>query len=117
VAIDRDLRTVYKSQKYDFEVVSPGARFRLEVFIENPQPWLMGLLVLGFDQIKDGFTAIGGFTSRGLGRVDVEWSGMTEVTALDLLDGKPAQAFEGAELERRFKSYREALAAQARGRE
>lgn len=116
VAIDRDLRTVYGGQKYDFEVVSPGTRFELEVFVENPQPWLMGLLIMGFDQVRDGFTAIGGFTSRGLGRVDIEWTGMTEVSARDLLEGKPERRLSSTEIETEFSAYRDALAAKAQRR-
>ncbi len=76
VAIDRDLRVAYGVAKYDFEVVSPGTQFDLEVFIENPEDWLMGLLVVGFEQIAEGFSALGGFTSRGLGRVEIAWSEM-----------------------------------------
>ncbi|WP_437635842.1 type III CRISPR-associated RAMP protein Csx7 [Sorangium sp. So ce854] len=115
VAIDRDLRRQYGKNKYDFEVVSPGVRFDLEVFVENPQPWLMGLLVLGFDQFKEGFTALGGFTSRGLGRVDVGWHGMLRITARDLLEGRPGESLEGAALEEEFSSFRSALAERARG--
>lgn len=116
VAIDRDLRTVYRGQKYDFEVVSPGTRFNLEVFVENPKPWLMGLLILGFDQINDGFTALGGFTSRGLGRVEIEWSVMTEISARALLEGEPARTLDGAQIGQKLKSFREALTARANGR-
>jgi CRISPR-associated protein Csm3 len=112
VAIDRDLKVVYRNQKYDFEVVSPGARFGLEVFVENPQPWLMGLLVIGFDQVADGFTALGGFTSRGMGRVELEWTELTTVTAMDLLNGKPPQRVERAGLENKFKEWRQALGEQ-----
>jgi len=116
VAIDRDLRTVYRNQKYDFEVVSPGTRFDLEVFVENPRAWLMGLLIMGFDQIREGFTALGGFTSRGLGRVDIEWAEMTEVSARDLLEGKSELRFYKQELEAKFVEFRGALAAQTQRR-
>ncbi|MDI3290987.1 CRISPR-associated RAMP protein Csx7 [Polyangium sp. 15x6] len=116
VAIDRDLRTVYGGQKYDFEVVSPGTCFDLEVFIENPKDWLMGLLIMGFDQIRDGFTALGGFTSRGLGRVDIVWSGAIEVSARDLLEGKPEKRLPSGDLEPRFSTFREALAARTQRR-
>lgn len=114
VAIDRDLRVAYDKRKYDFEVVSPGARFEIEVFVENPRPWLMGLLIIGLDQIADGFTALGGFTSRGLGRVDLTWSGLTEVSARDLLDGKEPEMLVGNDLSTRFGAWRQALAARVR---
>lgn len=112
VAIDRDLRIVHGKQKYDFEVVSPGTRFDLEVFVENPEDWMLGLLMLGFDQIDEGFTAVGGFTSRGLGRVRVRWTGATAVTAEGLLAGQPPEDLFGT-LEDRRRAWREALAAKA----
>ncbi|MBM3678236.1 MAG: CRISPR-associated RAMP protein, partial [Actinobacteria bacterium] len=74
VAIDRDTGTVRGPLKFDFEVVPPGVGFDLEVFVENPVPWAMGLLMIGFDQIHRGYTTVGGFGSRGLGRVKIAWS-------------------------------------------
>lgn len=115
VAIDRDLRVAKDKRKYDFEVVSPGVRFDFEVFVENPKPWLMGLLLIGFDQIADGFTALGGFTSRGLGRVDLAWSQMTIITANDLLNGVTVAPLEGDLLKQQFNTYRRALATRAKG--
>jgi CRISPR-associated protein Csm3 len=117
VAIDRDLRVAGDKRKYDFEVVSPGTRFELEVFVENPRPWLMGLLVIGFDQLADGFTALGGFTSRGLGRVELEWSSLTEFTARALLDGKDPATLTGTDLVSRFAASRQALAERAQEKE
>lgn len=110
VAIDRDLRTVHGGQKYDFEVVSPGARFALEVFVENPADWAMGLLVVGFDQVNEGFTAVGGFTSRGLGRVSIVWESLERVEARALLEGAPPERLKEAELKARLEHYRAALA-------
>lgn len=115
VAIDRDLRVAYGTNKYDFEVVSPGTRFDLEVFVENPQPWLMGLLVVGFEQIAEGFSALGGFTSRGLGRVEIHWSRMTQVTARELLDGQKPVRQDKAAMASSFEEWRKALAERSRG--
>ena len=91
VAIDRDLGVAVSGQKYDFEVVAAGTRFTTEVFVENPEPWMLGLLTVGFDQIDDGFSALGGFTSRGLGRVRMTWTEVTRVTARGLLAGEPPE--------------------------
>ncbi|MFM7201173.1 MAG: CRISPR-associated RAMP protein Csx7 [Myxococcota bacterium] len=110
VAIDRDLRTVHNSQKYDFEVVSPGARFTLEVFVDNPSPWAMGLLTVGFDQLHEGFTALGGFTSRGLGRVSLHWDSLERLDARSLLEGKGVEKLNGDDLLERLEKYRQALA-------
>ncbi len=113
VAIDRDLRVAYGVAKYDFEVVSPGTQFDLEVFIENPEEWLMGLLIVGFEQIAEGFSALGGFTSRGLGRVEIAWSEMGRVNATDLLAGKPMETVRGDALQAEFDKWRKQLAVQA----
>ena len=113
VAIDRDLRVAYGVAKYDFEVVSPGTQFDLEVFIENPEEWLMGLLIVGFEQIAEGFSALGGFTSRGLGRVEIAWSEMGRVNATDLLAGKPMETVRGDALLAEFDKWRKELAVQA----
>jgi len=110
VAIDRDLRRVYGAHKYDFEVVSPGTVFDVEIFIDNPQPWWMGLLAMGFDQVAEGFTAIGGFTSRGLGRVTFSWSTLRRETAKGLLLGHPAETLDAAAIAAEMQGWRAALA-------
>lgn len=112
VAIDRDLGIVFDKQKYDFEVVSPGARFKLEVFIDNPEDALLGLLVLAFDQLDDGFSGLGGFTTRGLGRVAIDWHKLTDLDVARLFADPEAQADEtdAATLRTRFTTWRAALA-------
>jgi CRISPR-associated protein Csm3 len=111
VAIDRDRKVVSGAQKYDFEVVSPGTQFNIEVFVENPKPWLMGLLTIGFDQIADGFSAVGGFSSRGLGRVTLQWGEVLRFTALQLLKGEEPEKLSGEHLSNEQKQWRDALAA------
>lgn len=109
VAIDRDLRIVHrKGLKYDFEVISPGTRFFVELFVDNPDDALMGLLVMAFDQLADGFSALGGFSSRGLGRVQWSWVEQYRVTARDLLEAKPG--VKETALSPIFDAYRRALA-------
>lgn len=109
VAIDRDLRRAADKRKYLFEVVAPGARFDIEVFIDNPKPALMGLLMMGFDQISAGFTALGGFSSRGLGRVGLSWHSLTSVTAAELLQGSEPTVTSGDELHAEMSRWRHAL--------
>lgn len=110
VSIDRDLRRASDHRKYDFEVVAPGVQLGVEMFVENPQPWLMGLLVMGFDQVNEGFTALGGFTSRGLGRVAFAWSSIARVTAAELLRGEPMAVTTGAAIAPQLQAWRTALA-------
>ncbi len=78
VGIDRDLGVVHGGLKYDFQVVASGVAFDLEVFADNVADWQLGLLMTGFDQLAEGFTGLGGFTSRGLGRVDIAWHAMRD---------------------------------------
>lgn len=115
VAIDRDFKVVAGAQKYDFEVVNPGTRFGLEVFVDNPEDWLMGLLVAGFDQLTEGFTGLGGFTSRGLGRVAIHWEDMVLSNAKTFFFGEEAASLGRAEVDDRLQKYRGALATCARG--
>ncbi len=117
VAIDRDLARVAGSKKYEFEVVAPGVIFDLEVFVENPKPWLMGLLMIGWDQIADGFSAIGGFSSRGLGRMELHWEQAERSTAASLLAGDPPTRWDTAALLREQETWRQALAQRQGGRD
>ncbi len=115
VAIDRDLKVVHGSLKYDFEVVDPGTRFDLEIFVDNPEDWSMGLLMASFELLGQGFVGLGGLTSRGLGRVEIRWEGVEEFDAKALLAGKGPRPVRGDELEALFETWRAALAAKAGG--
>ncbi|MEM2913994.1 MAG: RAMP superfamily CRISPR-associated protein, partial [Candidatus Bathyarchaeia archaeon] len=70
---------------FDFEVVPPGNRFSLEILVENPEDYELGMLVLGFDFLNNGLALLGGGTSRGLGRVRFELDEAIEVTPNDIL--------------------------------
>lgn len=110
VAIDRDLAIVAGAKKYQFEVVAPGTAFDIEVFVENPRDWLMGLLTIGWDQIAEGFSAVGGFGSRGMGRVELCWEGGEEATAHSLLSNRPATKWSAQELAGKQDEWRRSLA-------
>lgn len=115
VAIDRDLKKVHGGQKYDFEVVPPGTRFKLEVFFENPDDATLGLVMAAFDQVKEGFTAVGGFSSRGLGRVTFQWQELLAFTAAQILVGQKAEQVNGPQLEPYFAQWSRAAAQLVRG--
>jgi len=70
---------------------------------------------MGFDQLRDGFTALGGFTSRGLGRVDLVWNELELVTSKGLLAGDRPTAYTDAEREALFSSWRGKLAEKVNG--
>ena len=72
VAINRDLGRVHGNAKYDYEVIEPHASFPIEIVLENDQDWQLELILSTLDMLEDGLIRIGGFTSRGLGRVHVE---------------------------------------------
>jgi len=115
VAIDRDLARVVGARKYQFEVVAPGVTFDLEVFIDNPQPWLMGLVTIGWDQIADGYSAVGGFSSRGLGRLELHWDEGEQVTARSLLLGEDPTRWGPVDLWQQREAWRGALAQRLEG--
>ena len=70
VAIDREKESV--ANKYDFEVMPAGVRFRLEIVAENLDDHELGLLLLGIRELQRGNIRIGGFKGRGLGVVTLE---------------------------------------------
>jgi CRISPR-associated RAMP protein (TIGR02581 family) len=86
VAIDRDSETAAIGALYDFEAVPAGASFKLEMLVENPEDYEMGLLMVGFDLLNDGYTLLGGNTSRGLGRVKVDIDDISILTPGKLLE-------------------------------
>jgi CRISPR-associated RAMP protein (TIGR02581 family) len=85
VVIDRESETAATRGKFDFEAVPAGTEFKLEILVENPEDYELGLLMLGFDLFSDGFALLGGNTSRGLGRIQIELSDIVDVSAEDLL--------------------------------
>lgn len=115
VAIDRDLKAVSGTLKYDFQVVPPGTRFDVEVFADNLTDAQLGLLLVGFDQLAEGFTGLGGFTSRGLGRVELAWTGITDIEPSKVLEkGRlPAEETDAGKLADTLDRWRDALAAEA----
>lgn len=67
VCIDRDTETAKEGMKYDFEVV-PKESFEVVIEIENPDDRDLALVAGALGEWENGFR-LGGFTSRGLGRV------------------------------------------------
>lgn len=73
VAMDRDTETASEGMLYDYEVVPADTRFKCEIVVENAKAWQLGMLMMGLLPFERGEIALGGATSRGLGRVRVEW--------------------------------------------
>ena len=70
VAIDREKESV--ANKYDFEAMPAGVRFKLEIVAENLDDHELGLLLLGIRELQRSNIRIGGFKGRGLGVVTLE---------------------------------------------
>lgn len=71
VCIDRDSGTARHGAKYDFEVVPAGAQFGITIELENAEENELALVGAVLNEWQDGFR-LGGFVSRGLGRVRLE---------------------------------------------
>ncbi|MDQ1328842.1 MAG: hypothetical protein QG641_2128 [Candidatus Poribacteria bacterium] len=73
VAIDRDTGTAKDGMLYDYEVVTAGTEFGCKIVVENAEPWQLGMLMLGIHPFECGEIAVGGGSSRGLGKVKIDW--------------------------------------------
>ena len=83
VVIDRDSQTAVDGLKYDYEVVPAGTSFRITIEVDNPTEADEALLGAALFEWAAG-SAIGGFTSRGLGRFrlqDIQLQGVDMTNA------------------------------------
>ncbi|MGA2404104.1 MAG: CRISPR-associated RAMP protein Csx7, partial [Syntrophobacteraceae bacterium] len=71
VCIDRDSETARPGAKYDFEVAPHGAIYSISIDLENPQDEELALVGAVLAEWENGFR-LGGFTSRGLGKVKLD---------------------------------------------
>ena len=100
VVIDRETETAAKGGKYDFEAVPAHTRFKLEIMLENPEEYHMGLVVMGLDFLNKGITLLGGNKSRGLGRVKIILEEIQEITPRSILEGLGPPPKEDEDMER-----------------
>ena len=71
VAIDRDSERAVDGLKYDYEVVSVGSTFKMEIVLEGPSDTDLRLACMGLNEFASGMGGIGGMRSRGLGNCQV----------------------------------------------
>ena len=71
VAIDRDSERAVDRLKYDYEVVSVGSTFKMEIVLENPNDIDLCLTCVGLNEFASGMGGIGGMRSRGLGNCQI----------------------------------------------
>lgn len=71
VAIDRDSEKAVDGLKYDYEVISVGSAFKMQIVLENPNDIDLGLVCVGLNEFVSGMGGIGGMRSRGLGNCKI----------------------------------------------
>ena len=71
VAIDRDSERAVDRLKYDYEVVSVGSAFKMEIILEDPSDVDLRLTCVGLNEFASGMCGIGGMRSRGLGNCQI----------------------------------------------
>jgi CRISPR-associated RAMP protein (TIGR02581 family) len=82
VCIDRDSETAVPRAKYNFEAVPADTVFSFSIDIENPDNDELGLIAAVISEWENGFR-LGGFTSRGLGKVSLANKKVQEVNYHD----------------------------------
>jgi len=72
VGIDRDRGRAVNKVKFDYEVVPSDTVFELTLAVDSPSPKELGLLAIAARELQWEKVAVGGKTSRGLGRCRLE---------------------------------------------
>lgn len=72
VGIDRDQGLAVDKVKFDYEVVPSGTVFDFTLGVDSPSPKELGLLAIAARELQRENVAVGGKTSRGLGRCRLE---------------------------------------------
>lgn len=72
IAIDRRTGAVYRGALYQVEFVEPGARFKFSIRATNLPNYSIGLLAKILRMMNEGWVRLGGFKTRGFGKVKVE---------------------------------------------
>ena len=78
-ALDREKGSVAGGSLYHTEAVPSGTRFGLEVICDNMNEKEINLLKAGLKSMQD--SGLGGFSSRGFGKVKLKITSITKRTA------------------------------------
>jgi len=89
VVIDRDTETARDKLKYDFEVAPDSTRFKINIEVENLSAKETRLVQAVLTIWEEGFS-LGGNSSRGLGKVNLE---KLKIQYLDFNDKKSFNQF------------------------
>jgi len=98
IAIDRETGTVARGALYTIEAVPAGASFHLEVVSENLTEDEVKLLKAALKSVED--SAIGGSSSRGFGKVKMQFTKLQERTAGYYLGEEEEKVLEGDDLKK-----------------
>ncbi|MGC9069171.1 MAG: type III CRISPR-associated RAMP protein Csx7 [Thermoprotei archaeon] len=80
IAIDRRSGAAKKGAFYTVEYVEPGVVFHGSLVFKNTPNYLIGLVVNALDMINSGYISIGGFKTRGFGKIKVDYKGIDGVS-------------------------------------
>lgn len=98
IAIDRKTGTVARGALYTIEAVPAGTTFNLEVVAENLTDEELKILKAALKSVED--SAVGGSSSRGFGKVKMQFTKLQERTAGFYLGEEEETVLEGKELAR-----------------
>jgi len=73
VGIDRRRGAAARKVLYSVEFVEPGTVFTGRIRLVNTPNWLLGLFAKSLFLLDEGWLKLGGFKSRGMGRVEILW--------------------------------------------
>ncbi|MEM3387371.1 MAG: CRISPR-associated RAMP protein Csx7 [Nitrososphaerales archaeon] len=76
IAINRRSGAV-QTGPYTVEFVEPGAQFETTLRMNNLPNYGVGLILVALDYVNEGLIKIGGFKSRGFGRVSINFRSLT----------------------------------------
>jgi len=98
IAMDRSTGSVARKALYSIEAVPAGTKFGLEIVGENLAPEEMKMLKAAISSAAD--TALGGSTSRGMGKIELNLESATVKTTKFYLGEEKEQRFDGPEFQK-----------------
>lgn len=96
IAIDRDKGTVARGALFTIEAVPAGTSFGIEIVAENMIEEELKLLKAALKSVED--SALGGSSSRGFGKVKMQFTKLQERTAGYYLNDEEERVLEGEAL-------------------
>ena len=90
VGIDRDRGRAVDQVKFDYEVIPSDTVFDFQLAVDSPDKVELGLVAIAIREMENGYVAVGGKTTRGMGHCTLE-SIQVEDTAFD--DAKQLSAY------------------------